>query len=302
MNITQLETFLTLSDCLNVTETAARMNITQPAVSARIRGLEESLDVILFDRIGKRMHLTANGALFLDYARKAVGAMKDAGEHLRQMDDPFSGTIRFGASNFIGIYLIPAFLGQYRRDAPNLEFELEIASSTQLLTHLDMAKLEFLILSDHLTLDAQHYQCQHVCEDEMVLVAPPGHWLTKVKIATFDDLSRDVFLMKSPPSSTRSFLLTQLQGDESCLGRVMHISSTEAIKQGVLHGLGISVLSRFVVAQELADGRLIEIPFEPSPFRRGIRVVSLRDKLLTPAATTFIQRLTDSRNWVNMPA
>ncbi|NDK33869.1 LysR family transcriptional regulator [Rhodovulum sulfidophilum] len=294
MNIAQLETFLELSDCLNVTETAARMNCTQPAVSARIRGLEQSLDAPLFDRIGKRMHLTANGILFLDYARKAVGALQEASEHLRQMDDPLTGTIRFGASNFTGIYLMPAFLGRYRQAAPDLEFELEIASSAQLLADLDTAKLEFLILSDHIAVDERRYQCRHICNDEMVLVVPPAHPLAKVRTATLANLSQDVFLMKPPPSASRSFLLDRIQGDDSSLGRVMYISSTEAIKQGVLHGLGISVLSRFVVAQELADGRLKEVPMTLRPFRRGIRAINLRDKLLTPAASEFIKRLVES--------
>lgn len=68
MNISQIKTFLTLAECRSMTETAARMHLHLPAVSARIRGLEETLNTPLFDRIGKKVHLTANGAVFCDYA------------------------------------------------------------------------------------------------------------------------------------------------------------------------------------------------------------------------------------------
>ena len=76
----------------------------------------------------------------------------------------------------------------------------------------------------------------------------------------------------------------------------MHISSTEAIKQGVMHGLGFSILSRFTVAHELAAGRLCEVPITSMRFERGIRVVFRRDKLLSPAALQFLDSLIFDRN------
>lgn len=296
MNISQLKTFLTLADCLNVTETATRLNCTQPAVSVRIRGLEESLGVVLFDRIGKRMHLTANGAVFCNYARKIIGTLQAATEHLHQLDDPLTGTIHFGASNFIGIYLIPAFLGRYRKIAPNLQFELDISPSAKLLEHLDANKVEFLILSDQIQLNESHYQFRELCRDEMILIVPPDHRLAQTAECRIADLANETFLIKAEPSATRSFLLGKIHGQGAILGREVHISSTEAIKQGVMHGLGVSILSRFTVAHELAAGRLCEVSIASTRFERGIRVVFRRDKLLSPAAMRFLDSLIFDRN------
>lgn len=298
MNIRQIETFLVLADCLSVTETAETLHCTQPAVSARIRGLEEALDVVLFDRINKRMHLTAAGLVFVDYARKMVGVLEAAGEHLRQMDDPLSGTVSFGASNFIGIYLIPAFLGEYARDAPKVEFELDISPSTQLLGKLEANKLEFLILSDHIALDEARYRFRHLCSDEMVLIAAPDHRLARAGRCSIADLAREIFLIKAAPSATRTFLLDRIAAQGGSLGREMHISSIEAIKQSVMHGLGISILSRFTVTHELDLGLLREIPIR-GDFDRGIRVVHRRDKLLSPAAARFLDRL--GEEWTDRP-
>ena len=296
MNISQIRTFLTLADCLNMTETAARLNCTQPAISARIRGLEESLNTTLFDRIGKKIYLTANGVVFCDYARKLLGTLQAATEHLHQMDDPLAGTIHFGASNFIGIYLIPPFLGRYRGIAPRLQFELDILPSAKLLERLDANKVEFLILSDQIPLDEAHYEFRDFCRDEMVFIVPPDHRLAKVGECTVADLAEDTFLVKAAPSAARSFLLDRIHAQGGRLGREMHISSTEAIKQGVMHGLGISILSRFAVAHELAAGRLREVPIASLRFERGIRVVFRRDKLLSPAATRFLDSLIIDRD------
>ena len=292
MNISQIKTFLTLADCLNMTETAERLHCTQPAVSARIQGLEESLDTVLFDRIGKRVHLTANGAVFYDYARKLLGTLQAATEHLHQMDDPLTGTVHFGASNFIGIYLIPPFLGRYRKSAPKLQFELDILPSAKLLERLDANKLEFLVLSDQIPLDAAHHEHRDFCRDEMVFVVPPDHRLATAGACTLADLAADTFLLKAAPSATRAFVLEKIRAQGGALGREMHISSTEAIKQGVMYGLGVSILSRFTVAHELAAGRLREVPIAGLRFERGIRVVFRRDKLLSPAAQRFLDALT----------
>ena len=296
MNISQIRTFLTLADCLNMTETAARLNCTQPAISARINSLEESLNTPLFDRIGKKIHLTANGVVFCDYARKLLGTLQAATEHLHQMDDPLTGTIHFGASNFIGIYLIPAFLGRYRKIAPRLQFELDILPSAKLLERLDANKNEFLILSDQIPLDESRYEFRDFCRDEMVLIVPPDHRLAEAGECTVADLALDTFLVKAAPSATRSFLLDKIHAQGGSLGREMHISSTEAIKQGVMHGLGFSILSRFTVAHELAAGRLCEVPIASMRFERGIRVVFRRDKLLSPAALQFLDSLIFDRN------
>mgnify|MGYP003618328357 FL=1 len=291
MNIRQIKTFLTLAECLNMTETAARLNCTQPAVSARIQGLEETLGTVLFDRIGKKVHLTANGAVFCDYARKLLGTLQAATEHLHQMDDPLSGTLHFGASNFIGIYLIPPFLGRYRKLAPKLEFELDILPSAKLLERLDANKLEFLILSDRIPLDAARHDHRDLCRDEMVCVVPPDHRLARAGRGALAELADDTFLIKAAPSATRAFLLEVLNAHGGSLGREMHISSTEAIKQGVMHGLGVSILSRFTVAHELAAGRLCEVDIAGLRFERGIRAVFRRDKLLSPAAQRFLATL-----------
>ncbi|ALM51463.1 LysR family transcriptional regulator [Halomonas huangheensis] len=294
MNIVQLKTFLVLAECLNVTETSVRMNCTQPAVSARIRNLEEECNVLLFDRIGKRVYLTKQGAVFRDYVKNAVDILQTATDHLKQMDDPLSGCVKFGATNFIGTYFLPPFLGLYRRDYPNISFEVNISCSSDILGRLEDNSVEFVVLSDQISIDESRYHVQNICDDEMILVVAPDHPLAESQQCTVDELENYNFLLKGDGSSTHGFVLEKIHAMGGRLGSVMHISSTEAIKQGVMYGLGISFLSRFTVSHEMETARLCEVPLESVCFKRKIRFIYREEKRLSAPSERFLATLLES--------
>lgn len=291
MNINQLEAFLMLADCLSVTETAKRMHCTQPAVTMRIRMLEQSLDAALFDRINKRMHLTQQGAVFRGYAQQIVNSLGSAREHLRQLENPLCGTIHFGASNFIGVYLIPAIIAHHKRLAPNLVFGLDIASSSELIRRLEANSVEFLIVSDQLDLDPERYTFRELCRDHLVLIVAPGHPLALRGEVALGELKSETFLIKPEPSATRSFLIERIRRAGEGIMSEMRISSLEAIKQGVMHSLGVSIVPRIAVAQDIAAGSLVEVPIRGACFERGIRIVHHRGKSLSPATARFLDML-----------
>lgn len=291
MNINQLDAFLVLADCLSVTETARRVHCTQPAVTMRIQMLEQELGTPLFDRVAKRLHLTRQGKAFREYALEVVNTLATAREHLRQMEDPLSGTIHFGASNFIGAYLIPAIIAHHKRLAPKLAFELDIASSSELVRRLEAGSVDFLMVSDQLQLDRARFVFRELCRDRLVLIAAPGHHFTHREKVSLAQVATETFLIKPGPSATRDFLSERMRLSGVSLADEMNISSLEAIKQAVMHNLGISIVSRFAVAREIAAGDLVEISIEDACFERGIRIVHHREKLLSPAVTRFLDLL-----------
>lgn len=291
MNINQLDAFLVLADCLSVTETARRINCTQPAVTMRIQMLEQELGTPLFDRIAKRLHLSGQGKVFERYALEIVNTLAAAREHLRQMEDPLSGTIHFGASNFIGAYLIPALMAHHKKLAPKLVFELDIASSSELVRRLEAGRVDFLMVSDQLQLDRARFVFRELCRDRLVLIASPEHRFAGCGKIALAQLASETFLIKAAPSATRDFLSERLHLAGVVLTEEMHISSLEAIKQAVMHNLGVSIVSRFAVAREIAAGDLVEVPIADATFERGIRIVHHREKLLSPAVTRFLDLL-----------
>jgi len=296
MNLNQIEAFLVLSECLSVTETAQRLFCTQPSISIKIRKLEEDLKTVLFERVNNRLFLTPQGTIFKQYAIQIMNLIKASREHVKQFDNPLHGTIKFGASNFAGVYLLPKIMAIYKKEAPTVNLSMDISTSSQLIHKLESQELEFLIMSDHIYIDAEKYKLDTFLTDPLVVICSPSHRLAKIGHCQFSDIESETFLIKPEHSATRDFILSRLEEEHKTLRNVMEISSLEGIKQGVIHGLGISIVSKLAVLHEIRAGVLCEIGLDDMTFSRGIRYVHHKDKYISPATRNFLSVLTKQSN------
>lgn len=302
MNLTQLKAFVILSECLNVTETAEKLYCTQPSVSIKIRKLESSLDTVLFERSGNRLHLTEQGRIFRQYALEIMHLTQTAAEHIRQYDDPSHGKISLGASHFTGNYLLPALIAAYKQTAPAVDISLNILGSRQLIDSLDQHETDLLIMSDQIRFDPRHYHSKTFLPDEAILIVSPENPLSQQTHCNIQDILPYTFLIKPSHSETRKFLQQQLGDTLLSQLTTMEINSLEAIKHCVMHNLGISILSRLTVKHELAGGQLIEIKLEDLTFKRGISYIYHKDKHLSPAIRRFLHMLDQQHPAPSYPA
>jgi LysR family transcriptional regulator, transcriptional activator of the cysJI operon len=296
VNLTKLQTFITLSECLNFTEAAEQLYCSQPAVSMQIRSLERDLGFPLFDRIGKKLFLTTQGEHFKPYAEQIINLFQTSKEHIKQLDNLATGTLSFGASNFVGIYLLPAILSQFNNKYPCIKINMNITSSSHLINMLESNKFEFLVLSDRIPVDENVFQSKTFYQDELVLIVNQQHRLAGKDECTFEDLINETLILKPNKSATRTYLEKEFIEYGFKFPKSMEISSLEAIKQAVIHGLGISIVSNFAIKQEIANGLLVEIPIKGVKFNRGICYIHHRGKHLSPAAFQFISLLDQISN------
>lgn len=288
MNINQLKTFIVLADCLSVTETSKRLFCTQPAVSIKIRKLEETLNTVLFERINNRLYLTEQGKIFYSYAEQIISTLEMSVEHLHQYDDPNYGKIIIGASHFVGVYLLPQVIAEYRKLSPNVELRLEILSSQQLIQGLENHSIDFIIMSDQIYFDPQKYDANRFLSDELILIVPPDHVLATYESCHFEQLCDELFIIKPKNSQTRKFLLQQFSKDQISLLKFMEINSLEGIKRCVMNGLGVSIISRFSVENELKMGMLKAVELDGFQFKREINYIYHKEKRLSSAIGRFI--------------
>ncbi|EHK90450.1 LysR family transcriptional regulator [Aggregatibacter actinomycetemcomitans] len=288
MNINQLKTFIVLADCLSVTETSKRLFCTQPAVSIKIRKLEEALNTVLFERINNRLYLTEQGKIFYSYVEQIISTLEMSVEHLHQYDDPNYGKIIIGASHFVGVYLLPQVIAEYRKLSPNVELRLEILSSQQLIQGLENHSIDFIIMSDQIYFDPQKYDVNRFLSDELILIVPPDHVLAAHESCCFEQLCDELFIIKPKNSQTRKFLLQQFSKDQISMLKFMEINSLEGIKRCVMNGLGVSIISRFSVENELKMGMLKAVELDGFQFKRGINYIYHKEKRLSSAIGRFI--------------
>lgn len=291
MNLTKLQTFITLSECLNFTVAAERLYCSQPSVSMQIQSLERDLGFSLFDRIGKKLYLTKQGKHFKPYAEQMINLFHSSKEHIRQLDNLAFGTLSFGASNFVGVYLLPVILSDFNKKFPGIKINMNITSSSHLIHMLESKKVEFLVLSDRITIDEKRFEFKNFYDDELILIVNSQHRLAQKKQCILEDLIDETWILKPNKSATRNYLEGEFKKYGFSSPKYMEISNLEAIKQSVIHGLGISVVSSLAIKQEIENGILVNIPIEGVKFLRGIRYVYHRGTQLSPAALQLISML-----------
>lgn len=298
MNINKLQTFITLTECLNFTEAAEQLFCSQPSVSMQIQSIEEDLGVPLFDRIGKKLYLTKQGEHFKPYAEQIINLLHSARDHIRQLEDLSYGTLSFGASNFVGVYLLPMILRDYSKTFPEIKINMNITSSSHLIHMLESNKVEFLIISDRVSIDESRFQRKTFYQDELVLIVHPLHPLANKEECTLEDLVHETLIIKPNKSATRNYLEDQFKQLGFTLPKYMEISNLEGIKQGVIHELGVSIVSSFAIQQEIKNGLLVKVPIKGVKFNRGICYVYHRSKHLSPATKQFISLLDNNYCYV----
>lgn len=268
MDFQQLTVFLSVAAQRSFTRAAESLFISQPAVSVRIKGLEEELGVILFERSRPReLSLTEAGRKFLDYAQKLVNLKEEAQRQMASEEGAAVGLVRLGASSVPGIYLLPFKLAEFKKRQPGIALSLSIMDSSQVLAKLFSYDLDLGFVGS-LAQD-ERLQYYPIADDELVLITPPGHLDAALADVQSDGaaalpleicLSGNLILRESG-SATRALFEAALAHTQVSLrdfAALTFIDNLEAIKQSVRGGLGISLVSQRSAADflqmKLVDG------------------------------------------------
>jgi DNA-binding transcriptional LysR family regulator len=203
------------------------------------------------------------------------------------------GTLKVGASTTVGIYLIPAALGAFKREHPDLAISLEIGSRGAVQEKVLRNELDLAVVGPPLK-DPDLVSVPFM-KDELVVVAPAGHPLAKRSGLSLRDLKDESFLMREPGSGTRWAVEKAAKRAGVTLTVGMELGSNGAIKHGVESGLGVAVLSRYAIGLESASGDLVVLDVAGFPLRREWNIVHLRRRRLPGAVREFVTFLRAQR-------
>jgi DNA-binding transcriptional LysR family regulator len=283
MHITlrQLVVFTEVLKSGSTTQASQSLALSQSAVSAALADLEGQLGVQLFDRVGKRLMVNEHGRLLYP---KAVSLLEQAGEieHLFRQDN---GALRIGASSTIGNYMLPAMIAAYRADYPTTGLELNVGNTGEVIAAVSEFRVDLGLIEGPCRMP--ELVTQPWLEDELVVFAAPHHALVHDGV-TLEELAQAPWILRERGSGTREvldhLLLTQLND----FNLVMELGNSEAIKHAVRHGIGISCLSRRVVAEQLASGTLVEIKLPIAPLQRQLYLIHHRQKHISRVLKGFL--------------
>ncbi|ENO5735078.1 TPA: DNA-binding transcriptional regulator YeiE [Salmonella enterica subsp. enterica serovar Typhimurium] len=283
MHITlrQLEVFAEVLKSGSTTQASVMLSLSQSAVSAALTDLEGQLGVQLFDRVGKRLVVNEHGRLL--YPR-ALALLEQAIE-IEQLFREDNGAIRVYASSTIGNYILPAMITRYRQHYPALPLELSVGNSQDVIN----AVLDFRV--DIGLIEGPCHSTEIISEpwleDELVVFAAPSSPLTQGPV-TLEQLAASPWILRERGSGTREIVDYLLLSHLPRFHMAMELGNSEAIKHAVRHGLGISCLSRRVIAEQLQAGTLGEVAVPLPRLVRTLWRVHHRQKHLSNALQRFL--------------
>lgn len=270
---------------------ADSLYVTQPAVSLQIQNLEKQLDVALFDRGGRKAQLTEAGHLLLSYCDRILSQCQEACRALDDLHNLKGGSLIVGASQTTGTYLMPRMIGLFRQKYPDVSVQLQVHSTRRTAWGVANGQVDLAIIGGELPADLNDLlQVVPYANDELALVLPPKHPLSRLPELTKEDLYRLGFVCLDAQSTTRKMVDQLLLRSKLDVGRLkieMELNSFEAIKNAVQSGLGAAFLPVVSIERELASGSLHRPQVSDLQVRRQLKLISHPARYCSRAAEAF---------------
>ncbi|MBW1702933.1 MAG: LysR family transcriptional regulator [Deltaproteobacteria bacterium] len=293
INFNQLRNFYHTAKNRSFTLAAKRLYITQPAVTAQVKSLEDYCNLKLFKKRGRTIYLTDEGKTLYEYARKFFEYEKEIEDVIEDMRELKRGVLRLGTTKAYARYFMPFMITGFHEAYPQIKIHLNEGSSSDMIYSLLDLKIEVAIIAK--AEDHPDVYFTPFSQEEMVLIVAPDHHLARKKAVSFKELAEEPIIMKEIGSGTRK-LINELFAQSNCTPNVlMETSNAEFIKQLVQRGDGISFLVREAVASELRENKLATVPMEKDIFL-DVSIAYLKDQHLSPSARAFLDTLKKLRS------
>jgi len=284
MNFTihQLRIFLEVARCQSVTKAAAEMYMTQPALSIQLKNFQTQFDISLFDRVGKRMHLTDFGKSISEIAENILKEADTLRYKTKEYEGLLTGKLRISCAS-TGKYVIPYFLSGFINQYPGIDLTLDVSNKTFVLKNIKDNEVDFALVS--VVPDKLQVNEELLLENKLFLVG---------KKKTF--VEEDPLIYREEGSATRSAMSDYLGNPTK--RKSMELTSNEAVKQAVVAGLGCSVLPLIGMQNEINSKQLYIIRSKGLPISTYWRLIWLKNKKLSPIAAAYLNYIQEEKEQI----
>ena len=285
VTLRQLRVFASVARHLSFIRAAEELSLTPPAVSMQIKELEAQVGLPLFDRSSRSVSLTTVGEYVLAHTRRVLAVLRDAEDMVARFRGLQGGMLDVAMVS-TAKYFLPRMLALFRDEHPGIEIRLQVGNNRdQVVALMQQGEVELAIMGRPPMEWAT--RAEPFAMHPHVLVTSVDHPFARMEQVPARALTGEGFIMREPGSGTRAALDEYMQAQHITPRVVMQMSSNEAIKQAVMAGMGVSLLSRHTIALELDHGLIAMPEVEGLPVMRRWHVVNTLGKTLSPAAEAF---------------
>ncbi|MBU8769809.1 LysR family transcriptional regulator [Cytobacillus oceanisediminis] len=266
-----LKTFVTLAEVKNFTKTAELLLMSQPSVSLHIKNLEKEFQTKLFQRSPKYLKITPSGEILYDRAKQMITIYEQTRQEILEQQNTIKGDLKIAASFTIGEYILPPLLLDLQNQYPELNLQVTIANTEEVVQstrshHVDIGLIEGQTNERELIVTP-------FLEDELFIVTSNQHPLVQKEETTIADLQNQQWIMRENGSGTREYFNHVVRSNGLKVKSLLTISSNQGIKETLINGLGISILSGSVVERDVKQNNLSIIKVKNQEFKRTLSYV-----------------------------
>jgi DNA-binding transcriptional LysR family regulator len=289
LQLPYLETFSKAAELSTFTGAARVMGLTQASISQRIQALEKSLGTTLFKRQSGRVLLTERGQKLYEYAQRILDLHREARHEITGRSVPAAGELFLAASSIPGEHLLPAVLCHFGQKYAHILVHATISDSMRVMTQVERGDVSLGLVGRKA--DKSHLEFQYLASDRMVLVVPSMHALSRRKQLSVKYLCRYPVILREVGSGLRHCLEKSLDKAGLSLADLhvaLELGSNEAIKEAVMRGVGVAILSAWAVQKELKAGQLHALEIRDLHCDRDMYVVKDKRRVLPLSAQLFL--------------
>jgi DNA-binding transcriptional LysR family regulator len=287
MEIRNLRSFRTVANLLSFNKAAVKLHYSQSNISAQIQALEEELGVQLFDRLGRRVQLTETGVQLLEYANKIVNLVEETHAEVAGGKEP-RGSLSIRIPETFGTHRLPPVIKEFHSRFPKVQLNFMTCAHEGLEKDLrkGLIDLAFLLAESIQTADLA---AETVGFESVVVIASPDHPLAKKRVVRTRDLTGETILLSKVECSYRKVFEKILEQEEVHPFNRLEFYSVEAMKRIIMTGVGITVLPEIAVAEEVAQKRLVILPWAEGKIDVATLMIWYRDRWISPTMKAFME-------------
>jgi LysR family transcriptional regulator, low CO2-responsive transcriptional regulator len=293
----QLEVFEAIARLGSFTRAAEELHLTQPTVSMQIKKLTDAVGLPLFEQVGKKVYLTDAGRALEGFSREIFDQFTRFEMLLADMKGLKQGRLRLGVIT-TAKYFIPRLLGAFCRQYPGIDVSMKVSNRERILERLNNNEDDLYILGQ--PPEEVDAISEPFLDNPLIVLAPANHPLAHVKQIPLKRLAEEPFLLREAGSGTRIATEQLFEQHKIKMKVRMELGSNEAIKQAVVGGLGISVLSRHTLPADVTTDQVILLDVQGFPIERQWHVAYPKGKQLSVVAEAFRDYLKQAQQHLNL--
>ena len=290
MDLWQLNIFVAVVENKSFSKASEAINLSQPTVSSHIKELEDYFKCRLLDRLGKITEPTKAGQILYQHAKKILFLKDQTETAMHDFLGKVKGSLVLGGSTIPSGYILPKIIGPFSKKFPDIHIDLIAGDTNQIIEELKKGKIEVGIVGAK-TDDPLIFQ-EELVADEMRLIVPFDHkWAIKTSVGC-PELLKEAFIAREKGSGTWQSILKSMARagfDPKTLNAPVTMGNTVSVIQGIIHHVGISILSTIAVQDDIDKGRLKALSVQDLDLNRFFYLTTSTKRSLSPICKIFIE-------------